>query len=578
MKTFTTKCSILALLLLLLSQSVCAQIESKGTDFVFSFARISNQTGTSNTTSQIRIVAGKATSGTITFTEITGSDRIVPFSIGANSVFTYTLTPAQRSASYNFVTGINNKSVIINSNLPVSVYAFNTFGYMADATNILPTPTLGNNYYHLGWAHSFNSNDHVDQYMVIATQNNTIVRENGTLVANLSAGEVYFKRANVRVDMSGLRITSNNPVAYFSAHSYYIRSGGGDNIFQQLTPVNTWGTKFMVPVSNREVELVRIIASQNGTTITHSGGRNTASPYSPIPATITLNAGQWVEWRITLDDNGCYIQSDKPIQVCSYMVGKDYGAGATTDGDEGFTWIPPMEQSVKSALMAPFSVSHLNSHYALVVTPTATKNHTTVSIGGATPTPLSGGTWYDNPASGMSFYNVGLANDSDVGYVFENREGLIIYGYGFGSAISYYYMAASALRNLETAFYVNDVHYQDLANESLCQSTLNFRAQMFGDMSTNPGAIKWYINNAEELSARDQLTWTKSGMSPGSYQIRMDVLSDDNITVVTTQAIVTVSSPMSPGAIGSNQSIASGATAAALTSTDRKSTRLNSSH
>ena len=558
---------LIFLLSVLSASSLYAQVESKGTDFVLSFARTNQgMASTPGLILQIRIVADEAASGTITFPEATGSERVVNFDIAANSAFTHTLTTDQKTAAYNREPGISNNSVFVNSDVPVSVYALATLGPVADATNILPIPTLGSEYYHLG-RDSETAGTGRDQYLVIATQNGTVVYEDGSLAANLSAGQVYLKRATGTEDLSGLHIISNKPIAYFSAHSFNRLNGGADNIFQQLTPVNTWGTKFLVPVSNRKVELVRIIASQNNTKITHSGGRNVNSPYSPIPATVTLNAGQWVEWRITLDDNGCYIQSDKPIQVCSYMVGINYGSPATNSGDEGFVWIPPIEQSVKSALMAPFVSGSLNDHHVLVVTPTATKNNTTRSTGGGAPTPLSGGTWRDNATSGMSFYSAPIANSASLNHVFENPAGLIVYGYGFGYSISYYYMAGASVRNLETAFYVNDVHYQDLSAERFCQTTFNVRANIIdGAMSTNPGHLRWFINGTERTAVRDQMTWTMSGLSPGSYTIEMRALASDNLTTTSVQGVATVYAPIAPGTIAGNQTICSGNTPTALTS------------
>lgn len=96
------------------------------------------------------------------------------------------------------------------------------------------------------------------------------------------------------------------------------------------------------------------------------------------------------------------------------------------------------------------------------MTPTATKEKTTIKIGAGQTMLLSSqnGTWYDNPSSGMSFYNLQLT-EASASYLFDNEEGLIVYGYGFGSFISYYYMAASSIRQLNPSFYINDVHFQN---------------------------------------------------------------------------------------------------------------------
>jgi len=108
-------------------------------------------------------------------------------------------------------------------------------------------------------------------------------------------------------------------------------------------------------------------------------------------------------------------------------------------------WVPAIEQTVSSALIAPFisTIPIYNSnllHFALVVTPTATRDNTKVSIGGATPQALVG-TWNNNLVAGMSFYSYELTNTT-ASYVFTNPDGIIIFGYGVGNAfpVSYYYL------------------------------------------------------------------------------------------------------------------------------------------
>ena len=518
-RTFTV---FIFTLFLLCGFSSQAQVDTRGTDFLVSFGMNATATTTSSVILQIRIVADEAATGTIYFSNIGVS---VPFSVAAGSVYTHTLTQSERDAVYNFSTGVSNKTARIQSSVPVTVYALNTFAALADATNVLPTPVLGNDYYHLGLGPS--ASGRYDQYIAIATQNNTDIYENGILMATLSAGQIYFKQAASSIDMSGYRITSSNPIAYFSAHSYAVINGGGDNFFQQLTPVNTWGRNFIVPVTNREVELVRIVASQNNTVITQIGG-------TVMRGSLTLNAGEWVELRITLANRGCYIQADKPVQVCSYMVGTSYPSAVNTyGGDESLAWIPPIEQTITSALIAPFAVNSLTSHFVLIVTPTATKNNTTVSIGGGTPTALTGGTWYDNAASGMSFYSVRLTNYT-ASYVFANQAGLLAYAYGFGYYISYYYLAGSSMRVLDAAFYVDDIHYQDLAFDTICAQPAQIRAEITGDMSTNPGFLKWYMDDVEETAAQDRLTWSKN-FANGTYQIKMIVLMNDDVTTKTVE-------------------------------------------
>jgi hypothetical protein len=229
---------------------------------------------------------------------------------------------------------------------------------------------------------------------------------------------------------------------------------------------------------------------------------------------------------------GCYISSNKPVGVCTYLVGKDYHP-PIEKGDPSISWVPPIEQSINGALIAPFvptGSSALNEHYVLIVTPTATKDQTTVAIGTNPATGLTGGQWCDNASSNYSFYSLRLYNTNDA-YYFANPYGLTAMGYGIGDYESYYYLSGSASRNLDAAFYVNNIHYQDLDGGIICDTFVNFRASIQYAMSTTPGYLKWYINSVEQVAVRDTLEW--SGILPiGIHNVSIEVLDMDSDTIM----------------------------------------------
>jgi gliding motility-associated-like protein len=520
--------------------SLYAQIDLRGTDFWLTFGR--NQVSTSNPGSeinmQIRIVGSeKPTKGTIYFTNL---DTSVTFSIAAGQVYTYSLSDIEKQAVSNLSTEINNRSIHITTSELVTAYALNQCFRSTDASNIFPTTVLGNEYYLM----SYTETVYHDGYAIIATQDSTQIYRNGILINTINAGELYH-RANP-MDATGTHITANKPVAVFTLHQGAQIPNGHpyvDILFQQLAPVNTYGKTFFVPVSLRGRDIVRILASKNGTNITQTGGvlrRPTYGQYSLD----NLNAGQWVELEISLDDNGCYIQADKPVGVCAYLTGTTYNqkrdpyTGMPTDSisDPAQAWLPAIEQKINTALIAPFIpnvATNLNNHRALILTSTATKDKVTVKIGKGAERPLSGGTWR-NHSSGNSFYDMPLTNDTAT-YTFINREdGLIIMGYGIGDAESYYYLSFSAMRTLDAAFFVNDVNYQSLSSHIICTQPTRFRAEIQGDVSTDAGYLKWYIDEVEEIAARDQRTWSKY-LVPNTYKIKMVVLMEDNIITKTVE-------------------------------------------
>jgi len=476
---------------------------------------------------QIRIVSGSAlTSGIIYFTNLGTS---VHFDIDPYEIYTYILDDTEKYAVYNTVSeDTTNFSIRVTTSNPVSVYASKKFNTQYEATNILPVTTLGTEYYAISY---YVYPPLSDAYTVVATQNNTQLHHNGVPVATLNAGQVYYRAFSP--DMTGDRITANKPVA-FSAEPQRSSIPGGmsDITFQQLAPVNTWGKTFFVPVSIVGIEYVRIVASEDDTTIEQTGG-TIRTGTGGQPTLTNLQAGEFVELEILLSNNnnkGCYIEADKPVGVCSFMLS---GGVQSPAGSAAQTWIPAIEQSVSKVLMAPFGHSYILNHYALVVTPTATKDSTMVSIGGAPPIPLSGGAWHDHSAMGtsMSFYNFPLTNLS-ASYMFSNPAKIIVYGYGNNStnwASSYYYLAGSGMRNISAAFTANNIPYNELSDHIFCEhDNITFFANVDG-IHPNAGSLKWYIDNTLQPNLTDSLTWSQH-FATGNYAIKMSVLFEDATT------------------------------------------------
>ena len=523
-----------AVLSLLCHVMAYAQADTKGTDFWLAFGR-------NGTDLQIRIVGSdQPASGTIYFT---ASNTSIPFTVSAGGVFTYSLSTTEKANVSNTTTGSSNKSIHITSSAPVTAYALNQQSASTDATNVLPVTALGTDYYDVSYRPASSS----DIYFVVATENVTHVYHNNTLVATLDAGDVYTRTSGS--DMTGAHITSDKPVAFFAASAGVQIPNGYtyiDILFQQLAPVNTWGKNFFVPASYCGKDIVRIIASQNGTNITLTGG-TLLSPLGGQTSLTNLSAGQWVEIVVELANNGCFISANNPVGVCTYLAGGQYNGSNPRSSDPAQAWLPSIEQGVYSALIAPFipnGATQLNAHYALIVTPTATKSNTRVTIGAGVAQPLSGGSWRDH-TSGYSFYSMPLTNTTS-SYLFTNTTArLFVMGYGTGSAESYYYLASSAMRNLDAAFYVNDIHYQDLPSEAICNQPVEFRAELHGDLSSLPGFLKWYIDDVEVSGSCDAYTWD-SIIAPGVYEVKLVALMNNNITTKTVVGTMTVASLAAP--------------------------------
>ena len=552
------------LLLVLFSTNAFSQgaPTTMGKEFWVSFGNNAgyehNETGEREIRLQVQIVASKATSGTLTFTH---NDLSVPFSIPAGEVYTYDMTVAEKEMVYrNIARGASAaitdyKSLYINTNEDVSVYAINLSAFTTDATNILPVTNYGILYYTLSYMPVQNNSD---GYLVIANENNTEVKVDGTTVATLNRGQVYYRNQG-NSDLTGSRVSADKPIALFSTNQSArvpIDRTAADCLFQQQAPVRSWGTKFLVPATHHGEVRIRVLASQDGTKFTYTGGLMAPAPGNAL--SLNLNAGQFTELDL-YENAASYIESNNPVAVNVFMVGGGWV------GDPSQAWVPSIEQFLDKTTIAPFyamgsSVLLNDQHYVQIITPTATKNNTTIAIGTGSYQSVST-TWRDH-SSGYSFTTVNLTQNA--AYHITNPAGFSAMAYGLGETESYYYLAGAAARQLSAAFYINDVHYQDANGTSICNNSLSFRAEVNFTMSTAPGHIRWYVNN-QEVAVQDQLQWTIPSLPVGTYPIKMVVISDGGETVEAVST-VTITSGITPGSIGSAQSIASGATPAELTS------------
>ena len=550
------------LLLILFSNSAFSQSgapTTQGKDFWVTFGanhlRIADSGDNYYTVSlRVRIAARETTNVQFTFTR-DGSSR--NFTVAAGQVYTYIMTTEEAALIYHDHTttnGTTNKSLHVTSDRDISLYAINLATASTDATNILPVNAYGVEYYTLSYESVVNLRD---GYTIIANEDDTEIRDNGALRATLSRGEVYSFYSSTSLsagaDLTGRRITSNKRFAMFTTNeSTNIPKGYGtpDCLFQQLMPVHSWGTRFLVPITNpvrpqpRDRNIIRILASQDGTVITSNAY---PMPSSPGAGSFNLNAGQFVQIQSTTTSRVVTINSNKPVAVVSYLPGSSYFSSPQFS-DPAMAWIPPLEQTIPDATITPFFAgTHLldDQHYAMIVTPTATKNNTTIAVGAETSQALFNDSWIDNAASGHSFYQMRFsdANKDDV-YRFVNPAGMIIMAYGMGPAESYYYMAAGGVSNLEGAFYINDIYYLSADGTSICGSSLSVRSDINFPLSASPGRIRWFVNN-QEVSQQDQLQWSIPSLPFNTYTIKMVALSSDNRTfeLESTVTLTRISTP-----------------------------------
>jgi IgGFc binding protein len=163
-------------------------------------------------------------------------------------------------------------------------------------------------------------------------------------------------------DFTGTYIKADKPIAVFTAAERGAGFGGADNVVyppdwddqtddtcctdhleEQLLPVTALGKEFAVarsPIRSTyatwvEPDIVRVVGSQNGTTVT----TNLDPPYDHF----TVNQQQKVTFAAT---RGFTINSDLPIQVSTYLVSQHFVKQGFI-GDPSQLLIPAAEQHRK---------------------------------------------------------------------------------------------------------------------------------------------------------------------------------------------------------------------------------------
>ena len=218
------------------------------------------------------------------------------------------ITFAKENIGTAYITGVTSLSgsevIQKTGNHVVTDHPAAVFAQLnSDATQIIPTANLGNEYYVMCYTPRS-----ITEFLIVATQDNTQVEitpsvntaggqlSNQTLPIKLNQGEVYqVQSANLpglpgQGDLTGSYIKSNTRIAVFSG-SYESALPSSPNsynhFFEEMIPVQSWGTRFVaLPFQKGKEDLFRVMASLPQTTIKIAGNTyvlNNPGEYRDIP-------------------------------------------------------------------------------------------------------------------------------------------------------------------------------------------------------------------------------------------------------------------------------------------------------
>lgn len=254
-----------------------------------------------------------------------------------------------------------------------------------DGSHVLPMQALGHEYIVM----CDSDETMATEFVVMSTQKNT--RVNIQLPAGVTTSKgnsgslppitftqpymIYIVRVAVQqekpssiLDLSGTTICADKPVAVWSGNqaariTLLDQSASTDHAFDQLLPIDRWGTQFIAPMTGLQMRLntLNIIAREPGTTVTLT------SKSHPQGESMTLGAagkwsrlvdaydGQESNWT-TLEDSTFFVTADKPIQVYIYSSSSLYNIDQNIryHGDPSMTMIAPLEHLTDTAIFSTY--------------------------------------------------------------------------------------------------------------------------------------------------------------------------------------------------------------------------------
>jgi hypothetical protein len=251
----------------------------------------------------------------------------------------------------------------------------------------------------------------------------------------LDAFDVLNLEAVVGGDLTGTFIQSTDKsIGVFAGHEavslvYQNKNCCADHIEEMMFPTSTWGTEYAIARSKQrssEADFVRILAQEDNTTITISGGT--------CPR---LMAGEFCEVELSSD---VQISADKPILVGHYLrsvglVDQFFGVIEPAVGDPSMSLAVPVEQyRSRYSFLIP---ADYEEQYISVVAPAGSAVNLDGNDISSQLTPFGPG----DLAAGRIMVQPGAHNLSC-----PNKCGVEVYGYS--EAVSYMFAAGLDLERI----------------------------------------------------------------------------------------------------------------------------------
>jgi gliding motility-associated-like protein len=489
---------------------------NKGTDFWIPYAGHIDST---SSRMALYISSDNNTTGQV---ELAGN--IIPFSVVANQAATIEISPAVYAVYNGQSDGIGiGKGIHVISVKPIVVYAHILNQARSGSSLVLPTNVLGRDYIALAYTQSTNNVFTAkSQITIVGVENNTLIEikpvatdiltihpANIPFLVTLNKGDVYQYQSFIDLTGSSIKSVSNagigcKPIAVFTGSTWTsfncANASGGDNLYQQLFPIGTWGKNFVTaPFANRESDIFRIIVKDPATIVTLNG---------IVLNSNTLHNGIYYEYQ---NANGTanaplQISADKPIEVIQYMTSLSCDSRNPAQcpnnkcpfpGDPEIVTINPLEQTISNVTVVSARKdltppnTNIDYHYINVIMKTAFTG--SLKIDNASPA----GSWTPIPNSLYSYLQEDVTNSTLINpsHNIHADDGFIAIAYGMGWVESYGYNAGTNVRDFTQSIAFQNP-YKRIDSAITCVNT-PFKFSF--PLNFIPSSIKWDFSAAPNI-------------------------------------------------------------------------------
>ena len=463
------------------------------------------------------------------------------FHVNANSTYLFDDIPWNEAYMELEEHGqILNKGLRITADDTVSVYCANIAEVSFDASYVLPTPALGNDYIIQTYNQSTTSNSFYGSYytsafLIVATEDGettvditpTVNTLDGHTAHNeysitLRKGETYQVRSHNNYsgsrDLSGTRVTTRDckKIAVFNGNNLTMVPDGGndsDCIFEQAMPLAAWGRKFVVTASlGRQLnDIVKITSAQDNNEILRNGEVLTS-----------LNAGESTTFELRQSNKSCFIEASQSCAVYLYNHSKDddswYDEGT---GAPSMVWIAPIEQRINEITFSTFNYesehdTHIDDHYVNIIVNADDIQHVYLD------NELLPSSEFE-PVNGTTEYRFIRKQIDHGAHHLSCANGFNAHVYGFGHAKGYAYLVGSKATDLSTTILINDETVQQFDTINSCSlNPITFGAEI----NYQNFEVEWDFGDGTPHS--HDITTTHTYNNYGLYEVNLTVTSEES--------------------------------------------------